>query len=209
MKKHDEGYALVLVLVTMVVLGIAATALMSIGLRNLKAQQAVGERMVNKYAAQGEIEKVIACLSQEDTFDKSGTEDADEQINKWFTETLIPEWIDKKTEGNTVKAELKSLTTVAKTDAEAAGDDENSEPTDGTEAPEGTQTGTSEGTYTGTLLLEIHRGTTMIACELTISGNYKEVAPTPPSTIITYKIEPNEPVYKSFAISHNTEGGGS
>ena len=209
MKKNNDGYVLPFVLVVMIVLCIISTSLMTAALRNLQMQQKFTERMVDKYAAQGEIEKVIACLSQEGTFDKSGTEDADKQINKWITDTLIPEWIDEKTEGNTVTAELKSLTTVAKTVAGAAEDAEGTDPAEGTEESEGTQTGTSEGTYTGTLLLEIQRGTTTIACDLTISGNYKEVPPTAPSTIVTYKIEPKEPVYQSYVISHTTEGGGS
>ncbi len=60
MKKHNEGYALVLVLVVITVLSLVAMAMTAASLRNLQNQQKSIERMEAKYAAQGEIEKVIA-----------------------------------------------------------------------------------------------------------------------------------------------------
>ena len=39
MKKHDEGYALVLVLVVMLVLCLVATSVLTIALNNLKKQE--------------------------------------------------------------------------------------------------------------------------------------------------------------------------
>lgn len=60
MKKHNEGYALVLVLVVITVLSLVAMAMMAGSLRNLQNQQKSIERMEAKYTAQGEIEKVIA-----------------------------------------------------------------------------------------------------------------------------------------------------
>lgn len=62
MKKHNEGYALVLVLVVITVLSLVAMAMTAASLRNLQNQQKSIERMESKYAAQGEIEKVIAQL---------------------------------------------------------------------------------------------------------------------------------------------------
>lgn len=62
MKKHDEGYVLAFVLVVMVVLCLVALSIMSISLRNLQNQQASIQRMEDKYAAQGAIEKVVAQL---------------------------------------------------------------------------------------------------------------------------------------------------
>lgn len=62
MKKHDEGYALVLVLVVVLVLNIAAVGLMTLTLNNLKTQRNLVDRMVDKYAAQGEIEIAVATL---------------------------------------------------------------------------------------------------------------------------------------------------
>ena len=64
MKKHNEGYALVLVLVVITVLSLVAMAMMAGSLRNLQNQQKSIERMEAKYTAQGEIEKVIAKLDQ-------------------------------------------------------------------------------------------------------------------------------------------------
>lgn len=61
-KKHDEGYALIFVLVVMVVLSIIAISLMSGALKNLTNQTATVDRMQEKYTAQGEMEKQIATL---------------------------------------------------------------------------------------------------------------------------------------------------
>ena len=83
MKKHDEGYALVLVLVVVLVLNIAAVGLMTLTLNNLKTQRNLVDRMVDKYAAQGEIEKVVAQLNQMGTIDKSG-ETIEIQLGKWI-----------------------------------------------------------------------------------------------------------------------------
>ena len=65
MRKNNEGYTLPLVLIVMLVLGIVAVSVMSVSLHNLQAQQASIQRMESKYAAQGEIEKVIAEIQKE------------------------------------------------------------------------------------------------------------------------------------------------
>jgi len=62
MKKHDEGYALALVLVVLTVICIVALSMMSVSLRNVTRQQVTLKHMEEKYAAQGEIEKVVARL---------------------------------------------------------------------------------------------------------------------------------------------------
>ncbi len=64
MKKHDECYVLPFVLVVTVVLCIVAVAILSSALDNLTAQQDSIDRMQDKYAAQGEIEKVVAQLQK-------------------------------------------------------------------------------------------------------------------------------------------------
>lgn len=56
MKKYDDGYALVLVVVVMAVLMLVALSVLSLSLRNLQSQQASIERMQAKYAAQGKVE---------------------------------------------------------------------------------------------------------------------------------------------------------
>lgn len=63
MKKHNEGYALVLVLVVITVLCLVAMVMMAASLKNLQNQQSSIARMEAKYEAQGEIEKVIANLN--------------------------------------------------------------------------------------------------------------------------------------------------
>lgn len=62
MKKHDEGYALVLVLVVMVVLCLVALSMMSVSLHNMENQRASIQRMQDQYAAEGAIEAVLAQL---------------------------------------------------------------------------------------------------------------------------------------------------
>lgn len=63
MKKHDEGYALVFVLVVMTVLGIVALTLMTGAAKNLNAQADSVSQMQDKYLAQGEIEKVVSLVT--------------------------------------------------------------------------------------------------------------------------------------------------
>lgn len=62
MRKRNEGYSLVLVLVVLVVICLVATFILSFSLSNLKNQQASVERMQDRYAAAGEIEKIVAEL---------------------------------------------------------------------------------------------------------------------------------------------------
>ena len=64
MKKHDEGYALVFVLVVMTVLSAVAIALMSGALKNLQAQNDAIARMEAKYEAQGLVEKQVGTMMQ-------------------------------------------------------------------------------------------------------------------------------------------------
>lgn len=59
MKKHDEGYALVLVLVVMIVMSLVVASVLALSLRNMQNQTASIQRMQDKYAAQGQIEKTI------------------------------------------------------------------------------------------------------------------------------------------------------
>ena len=62
MRKHNEGYALVLVLVVLIVLALLSTIILTGSQRNLDAQVTSVEYMKAKYQAQGEIEKIIASL---------------------------------------------------------------------------------------------------------------------------------------------------
>lgn len=60
MKKYDEGYTLPFVLVVFLILSLVATSILTISLRNLQSQKDAVRRMENRYAAQSEIEKVVA-----------------------------------------------------------------------------------------------------------------------------------------------------
>lgn len=102
MKKHDEGYALVLVLVVVLVLNIAAVGLMTLTLNNLKTQRNLVDRMVDKYAAQGEIEKVVAQLSQKKEFEVAAEPDLKEAITQWMGTCVEGEYknVEYKVEKN-------------------------------------------------------------------------------------------------------------
>ena len=62
MKKHNEGYSLVLVLVVLVLMSLVASFILSVSLKNLQSQTAAVSRMEDKYTAAGEIEKIVAEL---------------------------------------------------------------------------------------------------------------------------------------------------
>ena len=62
MRKHNEGYTLVLVLVVLIVLALLSTLILTGAQRNLEAQWSSVEHMQDKYQAQAEIEKVQAKL---------------------------------------------------------------------------------------------------------------------------------------------------
>lgn len=78
MRKNNEGYVLPFVLVVMIVLTIIATSLMTAALRNLQSQQKFTERMVDKYQAEGEIEKIVAQLSALSTLTPTAGKPSDE-----------------------------------------------------------------------------------------------------------------------------------
>lgn len=62
MKKHNEGYTLVLVLVVLVILCLMASYLLTFSVRNLHTQKAAALREQHHYAAAGEIETVVGSL---------------------------------------------------------------------------------------------------------------------------------------------------
>ena len=65
MKKHNDGYTLILVLVVMVVLCLVAVSILSVAASNWKKQQDSVARMQAKYEAQGRIEQIFATLQSE------------------------------------------------------------------------------------------------------------------------------------------------
>ena len=61
-RKHNEGYALIMVMVALVVLSLLCAFVLSNAVRNLHFQKVAVQRMADKYAAQGEIERITALL---------------------------------------------------------------------------------------------------------------------------------------------------
>ena len=62
MKKHNEGYVLIMVLVALVVLSLVCSLVLSGAVRNLHLQKVAAQRMSDKYAARGELERISALL---------------------------------------------------------------------------------------------------------------------------------------------------
>ena len=60
--KHNEGYTLPLVMVVLLVLAIVAVTIMTTAMNNMLRQQSFIDTMKDQYAAQGEIEKIVAQL---------------------------------------------------------------------------------------------------------------------------------------------------
>ena len=68
MRKHDEGYALVLVLVVLIVLSLLSAAVLTDSLKNLQAQENAVQRMADSYKAEGEIQKLVAQMKAQGQF---------------------------------------------------------------------------------------------------------------------------------------------
>lgn len=62
MKKYDEGYALPMVLVVILILCLVASYILSGALQTVTAQQDSIAQMKQEYAAQGEIEKIVSQM---------------------------------------------------------------------------------------------------------------------------------------------------
>lgn len=82
MKRNNGGYVLVYVVVVIVILCILVPAACSNSLQNLKAQQASIERMQQLYAAEGEIERFVAEMSEQVVMSSSEEKQGDIQIGQ-------------------------------------------------------------------------------------------------------------------------------
>ena len=100
MKKHNEGYTLVLVLVVILVLAACATAVLSFSVQNLKTQQRMVERMQAKYEAQGEIEQIAAQLVRTDEYTYTPGLGQDESKK---LQNMIAEWMAENSDIQTVQ----------------------------------------------------------------------------------------------------------
>ena len=125
MKKHDEGYTLVLVVVIILVLGIMSAALMSLTVTNLRNQRNSVNRMQEKYSAQGAVEIAVAELEaqiaekreeiEEKSFDVPHRNDATENdypldaVTQWIEEMELTDDVDPssvKVDGETFSFEI-------------------------------------------------------------------------------------------------------
>ena len=62
MRKHNEGYTLAMVLVVLLVLEVLVGIILTNSMRNLKIQEVAVQRMSDKYAVEGELERIVARL---------------------------------------------------------------------------------------------------------------------------------------------------
>ena len=185
MKKNNDGYVLPFVLVVMIVLCIMSASLMTAAFRNLQMQQKFTDRMVDKYAAQGKIEKAVAQLKQD-----------------LFTQDIV---IEDSASGAPTAEELAhklGLTADKVRIIEATRADIETEEDETSEGDEQTD---EKKSLDFTVSLDASSEATTIACELLISAKYTseqvDGSATYKHTITVEKI-----TYKSYEIS---TGGGT
>ena len=184
MRKNNDGYVLPFVLVVMIVLCIISTSLMTAALRNLQMQQRFTERMVDKYAAQGEIEKAVAQLQQD-----------------LLTQDIV---IEGNVSGEPTVEELASklgLTADKVRIIEATQADTETEEDETSEADEQE---TEKKPFAFTVSLDASSEATTIACELLISAEYTSAQQADSKYTCTITVE--RITYQSYEIS---TGGGT
>lgn len=188
MKKHDEGYVMILVVVVILVLSIVSAGLMSLGVTNMKSQAASVARMTDKYSAQGEIEKIVAVLSANATI----------QYNP--VGTVAEDGTGEETEDNTVDTEQE------KEMKKAAVADWIKTAADVSEAT--VEINEDQYSCTISLIRTSESGKTQIDCVLFLSGTITDETEEEIATNRTYAIAPEKAVYKSYIIDTTSEGGG-
>ena len=62
MKKHNEGYTLVLVAVMLTAICLLFSVILAASLRNLNFQQTAAQRMSDKYAVRGQVDRIVMQL---------------------------------------------------------------------------------------------------------------------------------------------------
>lgn len=190
MKKHEEGYVMILVVVVILVLSIVSAALMSLGVTNMKSQVASVERMQDKYSAQGEVEKVVAVLSTETTVEydlmeaepeavaemEEGTEDntGDTEQKREMKKAAVADWIKTVTQLSEATVEI------------------------------------NEDQYSCIISLSrtAESGKTQIDCKLFLSGTVTDVSEAEIGNRV-YEIKPAPVEYHSYEINTTSEGGDS
>ena len=187
MRKNNEGYVLPFVLVVMIVLTIIATSLMTAALRNLQSQQKFTERMVDKYQAEGEIEKIVAMLSEKNHFAELTVEKDNADPD------LTPDPTEKSKLQLAVEAKLKDVMKVETVSCK--------------------EWVNSSGNVEFTVELKGSGEVTEIVTTIQFSGELKEKETETPNasnggtaTTVTYAIDNLKLSYNSYEIS---TGGGT
>lgn len=175
MRKNNDGYVLPFVLVVMIVLTIISTSLMTAALRNLQSQQKFTERMVDKYQAEGEIEKIVAVLTEKNQFTELTIEKAS------MDPDLTPE--EKQTELQmAVGAKLEELL--------------------GSTASYEVCKPAENGIVTFTVDLKASVASSEIVSKIQCSGKVTESSTkSEGKTILTYSIDDLKLTYNSYEIS--------
>ena len=187
MRKNNEGYVRPFVLVVRIVLCIMSASLMTAAFRNLQMQQKFTDRMVDKYEAQGEIEKIVAQLKQDIVIKGNESEEL-------TAEELTPENLAKSlglTDDKVRILEVTQADTEIKEDEMREEDEQTDEKKSLDFIVSLTSTSSSEATT--------------IACELLVSAEYSSTQDTESSTY-KHTIDVEKITYKSYEIS---TGGGT
>ena len=197
MRKNNEGYVLPFVLVVMIVLTIITTSLMTAALRNLQSQQKFMERMVDKYQAEGEIEKIVAQL--DGIVEVTGYTDSD------IKELLEPKVkqlcnaVNAKVTVSSVSEEQDSDVQVISGDGTETGDNTGNDDKDNPEE--------KAFEYSFELTCPSVSGATEIHATILLSGKIvqDQVASNPDLTLkrteATYIISEHKITYQSYEIS--------
>ena len=185
MRKNNDGYVLPFVLVVMIVLCIMSASLMTAAFRNLQMQQKFTDRMVDKYEAQGEIEKIVAQLKQDIVIEGNESEEL-------TAEELTPENLAKSLGLTDDKVRILEVT---QADIETE-EDETSEEDEQTD---------EKKSLDFIVSLEASSEATTIACELLVSAKYTSTQDSE-SSAYKHTIVVDSITYQSYEIS---TGGGT
>lgn len=80
MKKHDEGYVLAYVTVILLLFCLIATMILTGAMKNMTNQQDTIQRMKDRYAAEGMIQKAVVQIQKGQTPSEEHTEYADDGV---------------------------------------------------------------------------------------------------------------------------------
>lgn len=187
MRKNNDGYVLPFVLVVMIVLCIMSASLMTAAFRNLQIQQKFTDRMVDKYAAQGEIEKIVAQLKHGLVIEGNSEELTSESL----TREQLAQSLTLADNTHILDVSIPAVTQV----------DQSVEEDEASEEDEQTN---EKKSLDFTVSLDASSEATTIACELLVSAEYTSEQQA--DSKYTHTITVDKITYQSYEIS---TGGGT